>query len=57
MNSDKFAEERLGGKKVGEIDMDKMNTKGGSLSIGHPFEATGSRFLPRWILAMRLPSN
>jgi acetyl-CoA acyltransferase len=45
MNSDKFAEERLGGKKVGEIDMDKMNTKGGSLSIGHPFGATGSRLV------------
>ena len=25
MGSDKFAEEKLGGKKIGEIDMDKMN--------------------------------
>ena len=45
MDSDKFADEKLGGKKVGSIDMDKMNTKGGSLSIGHPFGATGSRLL------------
>ena len=45
MDSDKFAEERLGGKKVGAIDMDKMNIKGGSLSIGHPFGATGSRLV------------
>lgn len=45
MDSDKFGEEKLGGKKVGAIDMDKMNTKGGSLSIGHPFGATGSRLV------------
>eukprot|EP00536_Pseudo-nitzschia_multiseries_P007886 jgi/Psemu1/319238/estExt_fgenesh1_pm.C_1900012 len=45
MDSDKFAEEKLGGTKVGAIDMDKMNTKGGSLSIGHPFGATGSRLV------------
>lgn len=45
MDSDKFAEEKLGGKKVGAIDVDKMNTKGGSLSIGHPFGATGSRLV------------
>lgn len=45
MNSDKFAQEKLGGNKVGDIDMDKMNTKGGSLSIGHPFGATGSRLV------------
>lgn len=45
MDSDKFAQEKLGGKKVGAVDMDKMNTKGGSLSIGHPFGATGSRLV------------
>mmetsp|Transcript_13235 Transcript_13235/g.21326 ORF Transcript_13235/g.21326 Transcript_13235/m.21326 type:complete len:460 (+) Transcript_13235:68-1447(+) len=45
MDSDKFAQEKLGGQKVGAIDMDKMNTKGGSLSIGHPFGATGSRLV------------
>jgi len=45
MNSQKFADEKFGGKKVGQVDMDKMNTKGGSLSIGHPFGATGSRLV------------
>eukprot|EP00934_Nitzschia_sp_Nitz4_P005438 Nitzschia sp. Nitz4//scaffold69_size99277//4867//6415//NITZ4_004616-RA/size99277-augustus-gene-0.8-mRNA-1//-1//CDS//3329556664//5428//frame0 len=45
MDSDKFAQENLGGQKVGAIDMDKMNTKGGSLSLGHPFGATGSRLV------------
>ncbi|CAJ1963502.1 unnamed protein product [Cylindrotheca closterium] len=46
MDSDKFAQDRLGGAdKVGALDMSKMNIKGGSLSIGHPFGATGSRLL------------
>ena len=45
MDSDKFAEEKLGGRKVGAVPLDKMNTKGGSLSIGHPFGATGSRLV------------
>ncbi|MFK8011360.1 MAG: acetyl-CoA C-acyltransferase [Marinicellaceae bacterium] len=29
----------------GEIPMDKINTQGGSLSLGHPFGATGGRLL------------
>ncbi|GKZ01138.1 hypothetical protein MPSEU_001065300 [Mayamaea pseudoterrestris] len=45
MNSQEFADKTFGGKKVGAVDMDKMNTKGGSLSIGHPFGATGSRLV------------
>jgi len=44
MNSDKFAQEVMGRKeKVGTIDMSKFNLWGGSLSIGHPFGATGVR--------------
>lgn len=44
--SDDFAKSRLGkNKKVGEIPMDKLNTRGGSLSIGHPFGATGIRLV------------
>lgn len=31
--------------KVGEMDMTKVNTWGGSLSLGHPFGATGARLL------------
>ena len=45
MSSQKFADEHFGGTKVGEVPLDKMNTKGGSLSIGHPFGATGSRLV------------
>jgi acetyl-CoA acyltransferase len=42
--STKFAQESLGlDKAVGEIPTDKLNLWGGSLSIGHPFGATGSR--------------
>ena len=45
MDSQKFADDHFGGKKVGKIDLDKMNTKGGSLAVGHPFGATGSRLV------------
>ena len=31
--------------KIGRPDMDKFNTWGGSLSIGHPFGATGGRLV------------
>eukprot|EP00041_Stephanoeca_diplocostata_P013465 m.235751 g.235751 ORF g.235751 m.235751 type:complete len:516 (+) comp19346_c0_seq2:183-1730(+) len=44
MDSQKFADDFMGGApKVGEIDMDKFNLWGGSLSLGHPFGATGTR--------------
>jgi acetyl-CoA acyltransferase len=44
--SDDFAKEKLGrDKAVGVIDESKLNKWGGSLSIGHPFGATGSRLL------------
>ena len=38
--------ERAGfSKATGEIDMERLNVMGGSLSIGHPFGATGARVL------------
>ena len=41
-----FAEVRLGkSKAVGEIDDDVFNIYGGSLSLGHPFGATGARMV------------
>merc|ERR1719427_2447929 len=44
MDSDTFAQNVMGLKeKVGTIDMSKFNLWGGSLSIGHPFGATGVR--------------
>merc|ERR1711931_578760 len=42
MDSEYFATEQMGRtEKVGSIDMAKMNLWGGSLSLGHPFGATG----------------
>ena len=44
LESDTFAREYLGrSKAVGSIDMDKFNVHGGSISLGHPFAATGAR--------------
>jgi acetyl-CoA acyltransferase len=41
-----FAEVRLGkSKAVGEIDEGRFNIHGGSISIGHPFAATGARMV------------
>jgi len=38
--------ERAGfAKPVGEVDRSKLNVMGGSISIGHPFGATGGRIL------------
>ena len=46
LNSDTFAQNYMGrDKKVGEIPMEKFNTLGGSLSLGHPFGATGARLV------------
>jgi acetyl-CoA acyltransferase len=43
MKSSTFAEKELNGHLIGEIPMEKINTQGGSLSLGHPFGATGGR--------------
>lgn len=46
--SKEFAKEHLGSDEpIGEIDMDKLNVYGGSISIGHPFAATGGRMITR----------
>ena len=46
MASDKFCSERLGWPEaVGQVDEAKMNRWGGSVSLGHPFGATGIRLL------------
>lgn len=46
LESDEFAIENLGREKaLGKVPMDKLNLWGGSLSIGHPFGATGSRLV------------
>jgi len=44
--SEKFCRERLGrNRPMGPIDMSKLNVKGGSIAIGHPFAATGARIV------------
>ncbi len=46
MKSDEFAREKLGrDSAVGTMRMDKTNPHGGSLSLGHPFGATGARLV------------
>lgn len=46
LDSDAFAKAQLGGwDKVGRVPMEKLNVHGGSLSIGHPFGATGTRLV------------
>ena len=44
--SDEFCRQRLGrDKAMGAIDRSRLNVKGGSLAIGHPFAATGARIV------------
>lgn len=44
--SEKYCRERLGlDKPLGWVDRSKMNVRGGSVAIGHPFAATGARIL------------
>ncbi len=44
--SDKFCRNRLGrNEPMGPIDLSRVNVKGGSIAIGHPFAATGARII------------
>ena len=44
--SETFCVKRLGrSSPLGSIDRQKLNVKGGSVAIGHPFAATGTRIL------------
>lgn len=46
LRSDEFARTRLGRDgAVGEVDRDRLNVNGGSVALGHPFGATGSRLV------------
>ncbi len=41
-----FCKNKLGlDKPLGSIDREKLNVKGGSLAVGHPFAATGTRIV------------
>lgn len=44
--SESFCRDRLGrNAPMGPIDLTRLNVKGGSLAIGHPFAATGARII------------
>lgn len=44
--SERFCRERLGrSEPLGSIDRSRLNVKGGSIAIGHPFAATGTRIV------------
>ena len=44
--SPEFCRDKLGrAQPLGAIDRSKMNVKGGSIAIGHPFAATGARIV------------
>ena len=44
--SEEYCRERLGlDEPLGSIDRDKLNVKGSSLAVGHPFAATGARIV------------
>jgi acetyl-CoA C-acetyltransferase len=44
--SEKFCRDKLGRKQpLGPIDLNKLNVRGGSIAIGHPFAATGARIV------------
>lgn len=44
--SETFCRDRLGrNEAMGPIDLSKLNMKGGSLAMGHPFAATGARIV------------
>jgi acetyl-CoA acyltransferase len=52
--SRKFAERELGRTRaVAEIDFDRINVNGGSISIGHPFGATGARVTMQLLSELR----
>ena len=43
---EQFCRERLGrNQPMGPIDLAKLNVKGGSIAMGHPFAATGARIV------------
>ncbi|MCG8458886.1 MAG: acetyl-CoA C-acyltransferase [Holophagales bacterium] len=52
--SGRFAEEELGRTApMGEVPLDRFNVGGGSISIGHPFGATGARVTMQLLYELR----
>lgn len=54
IESREWAREKLGeDKSIGELDLSKLNVNGGSIPLGHPFGATGTRMLLQLLLELR----
>ena len=52
--SKEFAKTRLNkSEAIGEVDFDKFNVSGSSISIGHPFAATGTRQLTQMLYDLK----
>jgi len=52
--SEEFCRDRLGrNHPMGPIDLSKLNVKGGSIAIGHPFAATGARVIATMATLLR----
>ena len=52
--SKSFAKERLNREEaIGEVDFDKLNVSGSSISLGHPFAATGTRQLTQMLFDLK----
>ncbi|MFT6408641.1 MAG: acetyl-CoA acyltransferase, partial [Arenicella sp.] len=52
--SKKFAQQRLNrSEAIGDIDFDKFNVSGSSISLGHPFAATGTRQLTQMLYDLK----
>lgn len=46
LESTSYAKEKLGlDRAIGEVDRSKLNVNGGSIPLGHPFGATGTRLI------------
>lgn len=46
LESKEWAKEKLGfDRAIGNVDMSKLNVNGGSIPLGHPFGATGTRLV------------
>ena len=49
-----FAQERLNrSEAIGEVDFDRLNVSGSSISLGHPFAATGTRQLTQMLYDLK----
>ncbi len=54
IESKEFAKDKLGLESaIGTVDMSKVNQSGGSIPIGHPFGATGTRMVLQTLYQLR----